>query len=165
MFYLKIDFVQILLICLEMWRFLCSTNRYNPRNRSNGKETTWESNPQFWRAPRSLQLQYNQVTVKCKIINCECLGDSPVSISAYWINRTLKKYVLFFCKNTMQGWHGTTRSVFWFWKGKIKKKRIHASLKSSIYLVAVKHRIRMTWATRAISTKIGTGILDDYLEK
>ena len=39
-----------------------------------------------------IQLQYNQVTVKCKIIHWECLGDSPVSISVYWINRTLNKY-------------------------------------------------------------------------
>ena len=37
-----------------MWRFLWSTNRYKPRNQSKRVETDKESNPQFWRAPRSL---------------------------------------------------------------------------------------------------------------
>ena len=37
-----------------MWRFLYGTNRYKPRNQSNGVETIEESKPQFLRAPRSL---------------------------------------------------------------------------------------------------------------
>ena len=43
-----------------MWRFLCSTNRYKPRNQSDWKETTQESIPRLLRAPRSLALSITQ---------------------------------------------------------------------------------------------------------